>query len=151
AYVGFMTPLGDPLEGIPPDTVTRTVLGGSVSHRMFTPQDLSATERVPGDLSYSGQLVVNVSLVTHATDAFKAWSLHLGGVGPWTGAESMQRRVHRWIDSEAPQGWAHQAENEFLLALGHQMGTRLTRVGSEAWSGDSLVRVSGMVGNLATY
>lgn len=150
ASIGLLRPFAATPEGTLNDPVERTLFGASLSHRIFTPQDLSASERIPDDIAYSGQLVLNLTLATQATDRLSAWSLHLGMVGPLAGAESMQWRVHHWTGSDEPQGWEHQIDNEFLIALSNQAGMRLARVGSEPWAGDALARVASMVGNLAT-
>ena len=123
----------------------------SLSHRIFTPTDLSATDVVEDDLPYSALLYATVTAGSQSRDALSAYSLTLGLVGPLAFGEAVQSTVHDWIGSEEPEGWDEELRNEPLLNFGVEHRHRLRRFGSATgFGGDVLASASGSVGNLQT-
>ncbi len=123
----------------------------SISHRLFTPTDLAATEVVQGDLPYSALLYGTLVAGSQSRDSLNALSLSLGIAGPLAFGEELQSLTHELIDSADPQGWDNQIENEPLLNFGLDMRRRFTSFGNrDGFGGDLLGGVSASLGNLQT-
>jgi lipid A 3-O-deacylase len=123
----------------------------SLSHRIFTPTDLSAREPVEGDLPYSALLYATATVGSQGEDTLTAASLSLGLAGPAALGEPVQSTIHRWIGAEDPQGWDEQLDHEPLLNVGLEHRRRLYDLGSAGGFGaDLLGALSGSVGNLQT-
>lgn len=123
----------------------------SLSHRVFTPTDLSARGVVEGDIPYAGLVYATATVGSQSPRALNAFALTLGIVGPAALGEEIQSGVHSLIDSEDPKGWDEQLDNEPLLNVGYEHRRRLLRSG--AWkgvSGDVLGAFSASAGNLQT-
>ncbi|MDH7500091.1 MAG: lipid A deacylase LpxR family protein [candidate division NC10 bacterium] len=69
------------------------------------------------DRPYAGILYAGLSLHGEVDNRYHGLKLMTGVVGPWSGAEEIQREVHRWVGSEQPRGWDYQLHNEPILNL----------------------------------
>ncbi len=100
---------------------TRLVV--SLGQQIYTPIDIEAEIPDSTDRPYAGWLYASVGLVTdqraqsHYVDKLE---LVLGYVGPDSGAESVQKTVHKWVDSPQPKGWDYQLHSEVTLDLQYQ-------------------------------
>ncbi len=123
----------------------------SLSHRSFTPTDLTATALIENDLPYSSSLYGTVVVGSQNRDSLNALSLSVGVVGPLAFGEELQSATHELIDSKEPQGWDNQLENEPLLNIGVDARRRLATFGErDGFGGDLLGGVSASLGNLQT-
>ncbi len=146
---GSLASLAMSLPGI--DVPGRQISCGlSLAQRIFTPEDLSRSDRIEGDLAYSGQLVFNTSIAAEDAYLYRSWTLTLGVTGPASGAEFTQKTGHKWIGSEEPMGWEHQIENEPLIGINHQIRHRLWTSGRGGWNADVIPAASLSLGNLVT-
>lgn len=139
-----------------PDGLFGEVDGASyrLSHHIYTPEDINTSRLVEGDRPYAGVTLVGFSL--HENRQRGHWrqtsDLHVdvGMVGQASGAQSIQREVHRFLEADMPRGWNNQLRNEPLLNAayrrqwwrGHSLGSL------EFEHGPSLTAA---VGNLFTY
>lgn len=100
---------------------TRLVV--SLGQQIYTPADIKAEIPDSNDRPYAGWLYTSLGLVTdqrarsHYVDKLE---VVLGLVGPDSGAESVQKRVHKWVDSPQPQGWDYQLDSEVTFDLQYQ-------------------------------
>ncbi len=123
----------------------------SVSHRIFTPTDLDASEVIAGDLPYSALLYGTATVGSQGPDALNALTLSLGVVGPAALGEEIQSGIHELIGSRDPKGWDNQLENEPLVNVGLEHRRRLYRGGRlDGFGGDVLGALSLSAGNLQT-
>ena len=121
----------------------------SLSHRIFTPTDLSARDIVEDDLPYTALLYGTATVGSQGPKALSALSLSVGIAGPWALGEEVQSTVHDWIGSRDPEGWDNQLDNELLLNVGAEHRRRLVTAGRrEGWGADLLGALSGSLGNL---
>jgi hypothetical protein len=74
------------------------------------------------------------------------YSLRVGCVGPCSGAEQAQRRIHEWIGSPIPQGWDHQLANEPIFNIDYQFHRRIARRSHH----DLALQAGGGLGNYYT-
>jgi lipid A 3-O-deacylase len=136
----------------------------SVSYRigqfLQTATDITESELVEEDAPYAGLLAWEGQITAfdlHTTDEL---DLTLGVVGPASGAEQVQKWFHELTSSNAPQGWHHQLENEFVFRLQAKRTWRLFDASSNKFvfnlqgklfgptDFDIIGGVSGGVGNL---
>lgn len=87
----------------------------SIGQSMFTPKDILTSNPDPDDIPYAGLLFLsNTYLVSYDAHA-DFISTIIGIVGPASGAEAMQKLIHELSDSDEPQGWDYQLENEIVF------------------------------------
>lgn len=108
-------------EGLP-DSWLRQVdtLSYHLSYRMYTPVEVERRDLIVDDRPYAGLVLGGLTLYDRrsvGTDWQRedALQLDIGAVGPVTGADSVQREVHRFTSSQRPLGWSHQLGNEPIL------------------------------------
>lgn len=100
---------------------TRLVV--SLGQQIYTPIDIEAEVPDATDRPYAGWLYTSFGLVTdqrkdsHYVDKLE---IVVGYVGPDSGAESVQKTVHKWVDSPQPKGWDYQLHSEVTLDLQYQ-------------------------------
>jgi hypothetical protein len=122
----------------------------AVAHIFFTPEDIKATEPVPGDWPYAAWLSGVFGLTAVSDEVLESLDLSLGVIGPAAGGEAVQRWVHRVIGSPDPQGWGNQLPNEPVLQLYWERTWRQTGAeGAVDW--DMLPHVSIGAGTAHVY
>ncbi len=111
------------------DTGDELRFAWSLGQQMYTPDDLSRTDVVLEDRPYAGWLYTSFGLTADSgPNAERNGSLRtidrleliLGLVGPDSGAERMQKNLHKAFDSEPPLGWDNQLHNEATVDLAYQ-------------------------------
>lgn len=104
-------------------TTADTRLVVSLGQQIYTPADIKREIPDSNDRPYAGWLYTSFGLVTdqrarsHYVDKLE---IVVGLVGPDSGAESVQKRVHKWVDSEEPKGWDYQLDSEVTFDLQYQ-------------------------------
>ncbi|MCC5882210.1 MAG: lipid A deacylase LpxR family protein [Halomonas sp.] len=101
------------------------VLSYHLSYRMYTPEEVERRDLIEDDRPYAGLILGGLALygreplrgAWHREDALQ---LDIGVVGPMTSADSVQREVHRFTNSQRPRGWSHQLGNEPILNVGYR-------------------------------
>ncbi len=94
-------------------------VGFAVGQNIYTPEDLSISELIPGDRPYAGWLYGSalLQITDDALSRQHSFELQLGVIGPESGAEWFQTELHELIDSQAPMGWDHQLPTEPAISL----------------------------------
>jgi len=119
----------------------------SIGQLLQTAIDLSQDALVEDDAPYAGLLAWKGQLSAYDELQHDQLSLLLGLVGPASGAEFVQNRVHEVIGSRAPQGWDHQIKNEFVSRLQGQRLWRFYDLQLEANEFDLIGGIHGGFGN----
>ena len=128
-----------------------TLFTFTLGQEMYTPKDISSPIPPPDDQPYAGILFLDSAAFAHSEDFMHEYSLRIGCVGPCSGAEQSQRRIHEWIDAPIPQGWEYQLDNELLLNAGYQYHRNLVRKRPKRSLGyDSSISLGGALGNYYT-
>ncbi len=109
--------LGEHLLGA--EAEDRIYTGIAVGQSMFTPQDIDVPQLLPDQHPYAGWLYLSFSLLVDSGTSLNTLSLDVGLVGPDSGAEWTQRRVHDTFGAQDPKGWDNQLENEVGVALAY--------------------------------
>ncbi len=89
-----------------------------LSQLMYTPRDIEVEALIEDDRPYAGVLLWTAYLHSWRENFSNRYWLSAGAVGPVSGAEQVQKFVHRVVDAPDPQGVDNQLDNEpvFLLA-----------------------------------
>lgn len=98
--------------------------GVSVSHKLYTPDDITLADPPPDQRPYAGHLSVTAFAAARTRNQERALSLEIGLVGPSAGGEALQSNWHQLIDGREPRGWDTQLHDEITIALS---GRRLAR------------------------
>lgn len=134
-----------------------TRVGYAFGQNMYTPEDISSSERVVGDRPYSGWTYIAAAITSSRelgdSARLDTLELNLGIVGPQSYAEETQREYHRLINAPLPKGWGNQLRNEPGVALFYERKWR--NVGRSKLlpgiEGDFSPHAGGSLGNVFTY
>lgn len=93
----------------------------SVGQNIYTPDDISVTELIPGERPYAGWLYGGIGFVSKNSytsrpdreyNRIDNFEINIGVVGPASGGGWIHRNWHDLFDMPEPRGWAHQLRNE---------------------------------------
>ncbi|NPA66396.1 MAG: lipid A deacylase LpxR family protein [Epsilonproteobacteria bacterium] len=96
--------------------------GISISQYMFTPEDITKTEPQYDDVPYVGYLSIDFFLFTIQENSFQEFRLSLGVVGKESGAEWVQKTIHKMTGSNEPKGWDTQLGTDYSANLLYRYG-----------------------------
>ncbi len=99
---------------------TCLIYGVEFGQHIFSPEDLARTELIVDDRPYVGYLYGGVVFTLTERDRHPIqhiFELQAGFVGPESGAESIQARIHEINGSQKPLGWNNQLPFEPGLNL----------------------------------
>jgi hypothetical protein len=126
--------------------------GFAIGQNIYTPQNLRASTPNPTDRPYAGWTYFECAFISKTPLVADTISFQLGLVGPDSYAEQTQDFVHKLINDEDPQGWAHQLHNEPGLNLVYERRWRLYARALDDTLGLDLVPHAGAsLGNVQTY
>lgn len=91
--------------------------GIGLVQKIFTPKDILDSLLNAVDRPYAGTLYLKSLLVSSSPQKKLRLTtqIDLGVLGPLSGAEQAQRLVHRWTDSDSPEGWDFQIKNRVYI------------------------------------
>lgn len=120
----------------------------TLGQAMITPEDIGKAEPDANDAPYAGLLFWRSGYLTVDHNRADSVTVTVGMVGPSSGAESVQRWVHKVTGSTRPRGWDYQLKDE---PVGQVERARVWRFAPEAngrAQADLLLLGSASVGNL---
>ncbi len=128
----------------------------SLGQKIFTPEDIAASELQKNDRPYAGYLYFGISVLSrfkHAKnyDVGNQFEITLGIVGPASLSEQSQKYVHKLTGSNDPNGWDNQLNNELAVGLSYSRFWRFSHSITDSLSFGVNPQVSGAVGNVYTY
>ncbi len=91
--------------------------GHTLGQMMVTPKDIKIADPDPNSAPYAGLLFLRSSYLAVHEDYADQLSLTLGILGPSSGAEEVQKFVHKLVGANEPQGWDHQLKDEPVAQL----------------------------------
>lgn len=124
-------------------------VGYRLSHKTYTPPDITLPAPLPGETPYSGVLLADLTLYSKTPTSQHTFLFAAGAVGPVTGAEWVQKAIHEILNAPTPIGWDTQLGNELLLNAGYAYDHRLVRLGEPGGSGFDLS--AGAAATLGNY
>lgn len=126
--------------------------GIAVGQNMYTPQDIEAVIPDPADRPYAGWTYIELSFVSKTESVMDTLSFQVGMIGPHSYADTTQRHVHEWIDSNRPNGWEYQLEDELGVNIVFERNWRLyARAFNRVLGGDFIPHMGASLGNVSTY
>jgi hypothetical protein len=138
---GFARKLGDELSFFPgigaPESSHAVTL--SLRQLMVTPEDITVAEPKFDDIPYAGHLSLSGTLWSWSADTISGLGAHIGVIGPESGAESVQKWVHKAIGSDNPRGWDNQLGTDVVGGIQAAHARKLLQTGQ---GGDIEQRVS---------
>ncbi|WP_227537938.1 lipid A deacylase LpxR family protein [Marinobacter vulgaris] len=105
-------------------------LAFSLRQLMVTPADITAREPPLDDLPYAGYLSASTTLWSWNANRITGYGVHLGVVGPESGAEAAQKWVHKLTGSEEPNGWDYQLGTDVVGGVSAAHAQKLLQSGS---------------------
>lgn len=121
---------------------------GELSQKMWTPSDLDPEDQSSLERPYAGTLLATVGLGQESENRADHYGVSLGVIGPASGAEAVQRQVHKWLGNTAPDGWDQQIENTPLMQLSWLQSRRVYQVDWDSTGWDLLLHPRIQGGNL---
>jgi hypothetical protein len=96
----------------------------SFGQKIFTPADTTRAELITDDRPYAGYLYFGTALLSEIEQkenilTSNIFEVTIGVVGPASGAEFVQKGVHKIIDTSEPMGWDNQLKNELGLDISY--------------------------------
>ena len=94
--------------------------GISFGHKIFTPNDIRASELITDDRPYAAWMYLGFS--AHFENAVRShtFELDIGLIGPAALGENVQNGYHKMIKKYLAEGWKNQLRNEPTLQLSYQ-------------------------------
>lgn len=102
------------------ETNDTTAVYYSLGQNLYTPKNISVPAPDPTDRPYAAFLYGSAGLSTISKNHIDDVELTLGVVGPWALGKQTQKTVHKIVNSNDPQGWDYQLENEPGLMVSWQ-------------------------------
>lgn len=123
----------------------------SLGQNILTPDDISQSALIANDRPYAGWLYAGIGLVSVDGDRLDNLELDIGVVGPYSGAEDVQKTWHRWFGFQSPNGWDNQLKNEPALLLSYERKwRRWSRFKALGFDGDITPHIGANLGNVLT-
>jgi len=89
------------------------------TNKMYTPEDLDAKYIIEDDVPYAGYLNLEAALYERDDTTLSTYIFQLGFVGPATHIDRLQVYMHKLTDSDLPQGWDNQLNNELTFQFNY--------------------------------
>lgn len=102
-------------------------LGFTISQLIFTPEDLSTSEKIENDIPYAGYLSLSCFLFQANNNSYEQIGLGIGTIGKYSFAEEVQKGFHKVIGSEDPKGWDNQLKNDLTGSVFYKIGYKTDR------------------------
>ena len=96
---------------------------------MVTPEDVTVEGPQFDDTPYAGHLSLSGTLWSWNADTITGFGAHIGVIGPESGAESVQKWVHKATGSDKPQGWGNQLGTDVVGGIQAAHGRKLLQAG----------------------
>jgi len=127
----FARVLRDELRFLPGIGTTDSKQAVSLSLRQFmvTPENITVKGPQFDDIPYAGHLSLSGTLWSWNADTITGFGAHIGVVGPESGAESVQKWVHKATGSDKPQGWGNQLGTDVVGGIQAAHGRKLLQLG----------------------
>jgi lipid A 3-O-deacylase len=103
-----------PLAWMVSDSPTYAYKLHSLGQAMVTPEDITKEIPDPADAPYAGLLYLRSTYVVVKNDFSDHVATLVGLVGPSSGAEEVQKSVHKLVGASQPKGWDYQLKDKFV-------------------------------------
>lgn len=126
--------------------------GFSISHNLFTPEDIRDPALPPDDRPYAAWLNAEFATGLLRDNGADRFRVNLGITGPAALGKPVQRAAHKLVGAHRPRGWSNQLKTEPTLLLGYDRMHRLDLFGrDEGWAVDASGLAGLTAGNAYTH
>lgn len=122
----------------------------TISHLMFTPQDLSTKEKINTDIPYAGYAGLEYKTFQYSSNYFHEIGSSIGFTGKYTYAKEFQIKLHDITGNTIPQGWNNQLGSHLLLGVSYQYGAKTDKLDLGLFDMDLTGSLKFTVGELYT-
>ena len=122
----------------------------TIGQIMATPDNITLKNPDPEDMPYAGLLFYTTSHLKIYKDSADQIALTLGVIGPLSGAEYVQKRVHEITGSTRPEGWDYQLKNEAVFQLSRSRIWRVWATGKGRGKFDFLLSGEFRLGTISS-
>ena len=105
--------------------------GVSLSQFIITPTDISLSTPQYDDMPYAGYLALAFYMFEWDKESFSEFRVEFGVVGKESGAEFVQKTVHKIIGNSEPKGWDTQLGTQYIANV-------LFRYGEKTWVNNNI-------------
>ena len=126
----------------------------ALGQNIYTPSNLSAPNPPLDQRPYAGFSYASFGLIDESDDKSRLDQIELqvGVIGPMSGAEEVQKFVHRLIHDRIPQGWHYQLRDEPGIVLTYERNVKILPRLTEGPIGfDVEPDFGGAIGNVYDY
>ncbi len=116
----------------------------ALGQTIVTPEEISRSDLIEDDVPYGAFLGIANSWIAFDESRFTGFGMTLGLVGPAALGEFSQRLIHGLTNSEVPNGWDNQLENEPIVNFTYMGKRRLWRTRSF----DGAINADAALGNM---
>lgn len=100
-------------------------VGLEIHHNVYTPENVTTTDKTQYDMPYAGQLYADMNLYFLDKSSYHKVGLSLGFIGKNALGEESQKAIHYLIDTAQPKGWEHQIDNKNIYGLTYSFVDKL--------------------------
>jgi hypothetical protein len=122
AYSRWMYDLADTVSLGAMDGLRKHTAGIGVSQIIITPDDLTQSVPQYNDVPYAGYLALSFYLFEWDSESFIEYRIDTGVVGKESGAEQVQKAVHKILGDRDPKGWDTQLGTEWIFNVLYRRG-----------------------------
>jgi hypothetical protein len=117
-----------------------------------TPEDINIAAPLDDQQPYSGLLVARFNFYAIDQKYTDRLGISLGMIGPVSGAESAQRRVHKATGGDDPKGWDHQLKNEPVFRIEAAQSNKVLQgsIIGDQFSYEVTSTIFGGIGNMSS-
>lgn len=147
--------LSDTIPLLPRNSARR--VGFTLGQNIYTPSNIKASSLQTKDRPYAGWAYAGVIVTAETREGdnypteLQVLEFDVGMVGPWSGAEWVQKNWHEAFGFQRPNGWDNQLKNEpgFILSYEHKWrwGTPVR----QGFGFDAAPHIGGSLGNIHTH
>lgn len=117
----------------------------------YTPRNFETPVLNLNDRPYAGWMRLAGSLRAVTPKRMDVVEVSLGLTGPWSGAEAIQKNVHKWIGNNEPKGWDNQIPTEPTLQASWNRYWHLREDFGNDVAFDMTPRIGMTLGNARTH
>lgn len=138
-----------PLAWMVSDSPTYAYKLHSLGQAMVTPEDITKEIPDPADAPYAGLLYLRSTYVVVKNDFSDHVATLVGVIGPSSGAEQVQKFVHKVVGADQPNGWDYQLKDKFVWQIQRTAVWRFSTSDSSPFDAVLLADLAG--GNLESH
>jgi len=99
----------------------------TLGHKIWTPADITTAEPAANDRPYAGYFYTEFNFISLQPQRAQRFNLTVGVVGEDSFADQAQTLVHNITNSDQPNGWVYQIDDDIVGGIGYLTHVNLSR------------------------